>query len=192
MSLLDRAARSLASGESGTPAPPATDPDGALMTRRGAVKVGAGTGLAFSALSAFGPLIESPRADDYCFVPCVKVAQNDLDSKLDYYKAKVLKGYLSTFSVIVRVAVLGAVAVHTVEDYGHYYDARSSCRDPNCGDPKMYPSPQGNGPPGGCAPSPPNYPCGDGCCNGDYAVCCGCTRVFQGPTCIKPDSCANC
>jgi len=192
VSLLDRAARSLASGESGTPEPPATDPDDALMTRRGAVKVGAGAGLAFSALSAFGPLIESPRAEDYCFQPCVNVAQNALDSKLDYYKAVVLRRPFGTAILIARLAVLAGAAAATVAEYGDYYDRRSRCRDPNCGDPKTYPPPQGTGPPGGCGPSPPNYPCGDGCCNGDFGVCCGCSRVFQGPTCIKPESCANC
>jgi hypothetical protein len=192
VSLLDRAARSLASGESGTPAPPATDPDGALMTRRGAVKVGAGAGLAFSALSAFGPLIESPRADDYCFVPCVKVAQSSLDRTLDTARAGVLKSYLTTAFGPFRLGLLAAAAAHTVNDYGDYYAARGRCRSPNCGNAKTYPPPQGTGPPGGCAPSPPNYPCGDGCCNGDFGVCCGCTRVFQGPTCIKPESCANC
>jgi hypothetical protein len=190
--LLDRAARSLASGEMGKPVPPASDPDGAVLTRRGAVKVGAGAGLAFSALSAFGPLIESPRAEGYCFQPCVKVAQNSLDRQLDRRGAYVLKSYLATINGLVRLALLAGVGTGVVEDYSNYYDRRSSCGDPNCGDPKMYPPPHGTGPPGGCAPSPPNYPCGDGCCNGDYGVCCGCTRVFQGPTCIKPDSCANC
>jgi hypothetical protein len=190
--LLDRAARSLASGEMGKPVPPASDPDGAVLTRRGAVKVGAGAGLAFSALSAFGPLIESPRAEGYCFQPCVKVAQNSLDRQLDRRGAYVLKSYLATINGLVRLALLAGVGTGVVEDYSNYYDRRSSCGDPNCGDPKMYPPPHGAGPPGGCAPSPPNYPCGDGCCNGDYGVCCGCTRVFQGPTCIKPDSCANC
>jgi hypothetical protein len=192
VSLLDRAARSLASGESGTPARPATDPDSALMTRRGAVKVGAGAGFAFSALSAFGPLVESPRADEYCFQPCVTVAQNSLDHLLDTTRAGVLKSYLTTSFGIFRLGVLVGVAVGTVNNYGDYYAARGRCRAPNCGDPKTYPPPQGAGPPGGCAPSPPNYPCGDGCCNGNFGVCCGCTRVFQGPTCIKPESCANC
>jgi hypothetical protein len=192
VSLLDRAARSLASGESGTPARPATDPDGALMTRRSAVKVGAGAGLAFSALSAFGPLIESPLADDYCFVPCVKVAQDALDRGLDNTRRAVVKSYLTTAFGIFRLVFLAGVATGAVNGYGDYYGARSLCRSPNCGDPTMYPPPQGTGPPGGCAPSPPNYPCGDGCCNGDFGVCCGCSRVFQGPTCIKPESCANC
>jgi hypothetical protein len=192
VSLLDRAARSLASGESGTPAPPATDPDGMPMTRRGAVKVGAGAGLAFSALSAFGPLIESPRAEGYCFQPCVKVADSALDRQLDNTRAAVHKSYLTTAIAVVRLAFLAAAAASTVNDYGDYHLARRNCGNPNCGDPKMYPPPQGKGPPGGCSPSPPNYPCGDGCCNGDFGVCCGCTRVFQGPTCIKPDSCANC
>jgi hypothetical protein len=192
VSLLDRAARSLASGESGTPAPPATHPDGALITRRGAVKVGAGAGLAFSALSAFGPLIESPRAEDYCFQPCVNTAQNSLDHILDNTRAQVLKSYLTTAIGFARLAFLATAAAATVNDYGDYYNARQHCREPNCGNPTTYPPPQGTGPPGGCTPSPPNYPCGDGCCNGNYAVCCGCSRVFQGPTCIKPESCANC
>jgi hypothetical protein len=110
----------------------------------------------------------------------------------DARRAYVLKSYLTTINGIVRLASRAGVATGTVEDYSDYYAGHSRCRSPNCGDPKTYPPLQGTGPPGGCAPSPPNYPCGDGCCNGDFGVCCGCSRVFQGPTCIKPESCANC
>jgi hypothetical protein len=180
--LVERIARTLAQPARATPPgePPHTDTT--LITRRQASRRAAAGALTITTATALGPSAGNAAAAGYCFSQCVNHAEANLSFKLDD-----LRGFATPFHFIGLSQVLAAAAVAGA--YGGYYDQRSQCYQPKCGDPKRYPPP----PPAGgtqgcpsgcvdCGAAPPGTYCA---CGG--AVCCAC-----GKECSYAQYCIGC
>jgi len=167
---IDDAARALAAGEA------------ERMTRGGVLRLAAGTGLALGAASAFGPLLTTARADDYCLEHCMHDASSALARDNNFTAAALLKSYGTSAVPIFRVPYLAVVAASVVDDYANYYNRRQRCYAPNCGNGQKYPP-----------PPPPPPPPDDYCltCTSVGGYCLPCAAVAEGKLCCalppKPD-----
>jgi hypothetical protein len=169
-SWIDNTGRRLASAQSDQQALAVAAPWDTRITRRRTLELAAGTAIALGAGSAFGPFLESARADDYCLVACQKAARNKLQRRIDFLTGAVVKTNLFTVSPIARLGSLSYITLVATDDVGNYFLDLSTCRQTNCGDPKQYPPPP---PP----PDPTEY------CKTCTAYCTVCATVSTGYIC---------
>lgn len=189
---LDNLARRLAANDSRRKATVTlVDESGDGITRRDALKTGVGVGVAFGAMSAFGPSLGSAEADDYCFGRCVHDAENNLARKNDIARSTILALAPGLLIPGVNTGILGGTAYDVLNNYSDFYQDRAHCRSAGCGDPSRFPPPAA--PPVTPAPvKPPGCDagyvlCGDYCCDSSLAFCQGCSA---GPVCCRNGS--NC